>query len=230
MPDIFIGDKPKEPEIKEGENQNTDSEPLVEVNTAPASPLPNNIGKKPRFFASYSAHPNGINLTEKFEQEELLLFLRKHFITNFPWLFIAFLASLVPILILITFTFGIVSITLFPVRFSIIITIFYYFFIFSGYMFVCFITWFYNISIVTNERVVDIEFSSLVFEHVAATKLSQLEDVSYAQIGIVRSVFDYGDVNLQTAGTLPEFEFLAVPHPEKIIKIINNLIGKEDNV
>lgn len=81
----------------------------------------------------------------------------------------------------------------------------------------------------TSERVVDIDFSQLVFESVAATKLTQVEDVSYHQVGVVRSIFDYGDVSVQTAGTATNFLFSGIPHPEKVVNIINDLIGTEPN-
>ena len=103
---------------------------------------------------------------------------------------------------------------------------FYYYLVF-GYAFVNYITWFYNSSLVTTQRIIDIDFSHIVFENVSASKLNQIQDVHYAQIGVFASVFDYGDVTVQTAGTsVLGFDFLAAPHPEKVVHFINSLIGK----
>lgn len=158
-----------------------------------------------------------------------MLFLRRHLITNLPWILKALLFMSVPIIFEILNNYGLISITFLTTTQQIIIGGFYYFAVFSAYIFVNYITWFYNISLVTNERVVDIDFSNIVFEDVSATKLSQVEDVHYSQVGLSRSVFDYGDVLVQTAATTNEFQFNSVPHPEKIIKIINDLIGGEAN-
>lgn len=223
MPDIFVGNPAKpEPEAR----QIPEVKP-VEEHTAEK---PHITPQKRRhvhshLVSSYCDHPQAVRVADLQDDEEILLYLRKHFVTNVPWIIRAIGAILVfPFLFYIN-SFGIIDILFIPYNFIIFATILYYQIVFS-YMFVKYLSWYYNISLVTNKRIIDIDFSSLIYENVAATKLSQLEDVSYSQIGIVRSIFDYGDVTLQTAGTVSGFDFLAVPHPEKVIKTINNLIGK----
>ena len=41
----------------------------------------------------------------------------------------------------------------------------------------------------------------------------------------MRSILDYGDVHMQTAGTLSNFEFDRAPNPAKIVHIIASMIG-----
>lgn len=41
------------------------------------------------------------------------------------------------------------------------------------------------------------------------------------------SLFDYGDVVVQTAAKEAMFEFGSVPHPEEVVRIINELMVKE---
>ena len=178
-------------------------------------------------FSSYSEDSPDVKFLNELDNEIILLFLRRHIATNFPWVIKALALALIPVLFEILGSLGFFSITFMGVEGKFIIYTFYYFFIFSGYMFVNYLSWFYNISIVTNIRIVDIDFSQLVYENVDATKLNQIEDVSYSQIGILRSIFDYGDVFLQTAGAKNNFEFLMVPHPEKVIRVIGDLIGKK---
>lgn len=237
MPDIFIDEEgleknpletkteqPPAPTPIEEDKKTSDTVPPHHLNTKSSKPT-----KKiafSHFFSGYDSTPSSVRFGDQMENEIPLLFLRKHFITNLPWIILALALSLIPVIIELSISLGIFNLSIFSEDGKFLIYIFYYFFIISGYVFVHYLTWFYNISLVTNVRVVDIDFSNIVFEDVAATKLSQLEDVSYSQIGILRSIFDYGDVRLQTAGTASNFEFLAVPHPEKVIKTINNLIGK----
>jgi hypothetical protein len=91
---------------------------------------------------------------------------------------------------------------------------------------VSFITWYFNVSLVTSIRVMDVVFSNLVYKNVSATKIDLVQDVNYSQIGVFRTFFDYGDVMVQTAGTLDNFVFEAVPQPENVVHIIEDLIGK----
>lgn len=223
MPDIFVEgdhfDKPKE-NIVEKETSTTNkktSKLPVELKSTKHNHL--------HVFDSYCENPPNVKLSEILENEEILLFLRRHFITNLPWMVKALVFAFVPILIYVISATGFLPLNVLPIEYRTLITIAYYFLI-AEYIFTSYLTWFYNVSLITTERILDIDFSSIVFENVAATKLSLVEDVSYEQVGVLRSFFDYGDVLVQTAGTQNEFDFLAVPHPERVIKIINSLTGK----
>ncbi len=37
-------------------------------------------------------------------------------------------------------------------------------------------------------------------------------------------LFNFGDVFIQTASEVSEFDFLAVPNPEKVVKILDDLM------
>lgn len=180
-------------------------------------------------FSSFCQNPVNVSFQEQEEAEEILLFLRRHLITNISWFFLTLaFASFPPILSVLNFKFQILNFLALPHRFIIIFILFYYLLVFS-YAFVNFITWYFSTSLITNKRVIDINFSEIVYKNVSATKLSLVQDASYTQVGVIRSIFDYGDVLIQTAGTLDNFDFQAVPHPEKVVQIVENLIGKGPN-
>lgn len=202
MPDIFV---------KENKHDHVNDLSLVKENHI--HPL-----------SSFCINPIGVSFENQEEDEKVLLFLRRHFITNLPWLFITLILSIVPPVI---FILNVKVPGLFfniPENILTVLIIFYYLIVFS-YAFINFITWYYNISLVTQKRVVDIDFSDVVYHDVAMTKLNLVEDVNYNQIGFIRSFFNYGDVFVQTAGEKPNFDFLAVPQPAKAVDIIENLIG-----
>lgn len=253
MPDIFIDQDPEEDKkthsaasSREGQTEHVTKKTVVldkEVKekeypltaSADKQALLDSLGIKSHggrihSFSAYFEDPSRVKFNNKLDEEILLLFLRRHFVTNFPWFVKAFAMSLVPVIFEILGAFSLYSTDFVSLSGKIIIYGFYYFFILSGYVFVNYMTWFYNISLVTSIRIIDIDFSEVVFENVAATKLSQVEDVSYKQIGVFRSIFDYGDVHAQTAGTASNFEFLAVPHPENVIRIVNHLLGRNYHV
>lgn len=237
MPDIFVGNPP--------ENDTSKSEDVSksESNEAKKTKEPRNIDLRKQIVefqdhqdhshnhlvAAYCERPSGVSFADKLENEELLLFLRKHFITNVPWIVSAVALILTPFILVALAGLGFLPINFLPPVYLAMTLLLYYFFI-AGFIFVHYLTWFYNIGLVTNQRIIDIDFSSLVFENVDATKLTQVEDVGYKQVGIIRSIFDYGNIHLHTAGPSSNFEFSAVPHPERVINIINDLIGRTRHV
>lgn len=240
MPDIFVDQDSQE--VKPIISEDLKTEPSKQsahtnpesISTLNKHELMQNLGIKSQggklhSFSSYFEDPSRVKFTNMVENEILLLFLRRHFLTNFPWALKALAIGLIPVIFEFMSALGFYSSDFVAPSGKLIVYGFYYFFIFSGYIFVNYMTWFYNISLITNVRIVDIDFSEIVFENVDATKLTQVEDVGYKQIGILRSIFDYGDVQVQTAGAASNFEFLAVPHPENVIRIINNLLGKKHN-
>ncbi len=221
MPDIFVDSKSlKKEEAKHNETVNTELKKRgaipVEVKTTKHGHL--------HLFGAYCENPPNVKLNEQLKNEVILLFLRRHFVTNIPWVVKATIFAFLPVLVYFLATLGILPIDFLPGSYKILIILAYYFLI-AEYIFTSYLTWFYNISLVTTDRILDIDFSSIVFENVAATKLTLVEDVTYDQVGVIRSIFDYGDVFVQTAGAKNEFDFSAVPHPERVIKIINSLTG-----
>lgn len=237
MPDIFLGEnenKPQEntPDSSESHKNNAKKELVKagseELNKGIPTLKEDKKHNHTHLLAAYCENPQEVSFADKLEDEEILLFLRRHFITNIPWVIKAILLGLVPLLFSAINMLGVIDINFLTPNYLIMILLFYYFLI-LGYIFANYLTWFYNISLVTSKRIVDIDFSQIVFENVDATKLTQVEDVGYVQVGVIRSIFDYGDVHLHTAGPASDFEFLAVPHPERVLKVINNLIGEANN-
>ena len=179
-------------------------------------------------LSSFCQNPLGFSFQNQEEDEKILLFLRRHLITNLSWLIPSILLLVLP---LIPSMFApllerwFLTPFLLPQNYLTVFLLFYYLFVFN-YMFISFISWFYNIGIVTQKRVVDIDYSDIVHRYISFTKLSLIEDVTYRQTGFIRSLFNYGDVFVQTAGTHSNFEFLSVPQPAKATHVIQELIGR----
>lgn len=221
MPDIFVADTNKGSET---DNKNPDN---ALIGGQSAAKTPNSDKTIPtghnrvHLFSSLCKDPDDIVFQNQDQDEKVLLFIRKDFITNSKWIAVGVLLILVPLI------FGSAHFISLPVRFGIIFLLFYYLVV-AAYWYVNFITWYFNISLVTNIRVVDIEFSGLVYKDVASTKLSLVQDVSYSQIGVLRTFFDYGNILVQTAGTLDNFDFDSAPQPENVVHLIGDLIGRNN--
>jgi hypothetical protein len=220
MPDLFVATKPTQ-EPSKPQDLTVDSP----TNSSP--PLPNQPGQKPPYlFSSFSQNPIGISFKEQEEDEDILLFVRRHFITNVPWIFTSVILAFIPFIIFyLNRTFPFIGLETLPKRFTDIFIIFYYL-VLATYVFIQFITWYFNISLITNKRVIDISFADLVYKNVSATKIDLVQDVSFTQVGVISSIFNFGNVLIQTAGTLDNFEFSDAPYPEQIVKIVEDLIGK----
>ena len=178
-------------------------------------------------LSNFSKNPNGIHFQTQKHNEKIILFLRSHFITNISWIALSLILIILPIIIL-TFlpTFGIDFLSSqSTTRFTTVYTLFYYLMVFS-YVFISFLHWFYNVFIVSSERVVDIDYSDIVVHNIAVTNLSHIEDVNYTQSGFIPTFFNYGDLFVQTAGNEKNFEALSIPKPREATHIIGDLIGK----
>ena len=57
--------------------------------------------------------------------------------------------------------------------------------------------------------------------------IDKIQDVTYKMGGVIRTLFNYGDVMIQTASEVPNFDFLAVPYPDKVAKVLQDLRTEE---
>ncbi|MDP3941315.1 MAG: hypothetical protein Q8Q49_03335 [bacterium] len=175
-------------------------------------------------FHSYCEYPSGLRFQNQEPGETIVLFVRRHFITNVPWILITLLLAIAPFILLPFFQVINVLPVQIPEGLSSVLFFFYFLVIFA-YGFTNFLHWFYNVGIVTDRNVLDIDYAELVNVHIAATRVTQIEDVSYHQNGFFKTFFNYGDVFIQTAATNPDFEFLRIPNPARAVDLIRQLIG-----
>ena len=159
----------------------------------------------------------GIKFENQEDQEIVLLSLRAHPVILVPAIFNSIVIS---ILIFIGIFF--LSQFLNPIQ-LIYVAIFSYFITFI-YLWFQIINWYFNIGIITNKQVVDVDFNALLFRNVTRTELNHIEDISVKVTGFIPSIFDYGNIFIQTAGTETNTEFINVPHPAKAAHIIQDIL------
>lgn len=93
-----------------------------------------------------------------------------------------------------------------------------------SYIWFNFISWYFNVGIITNERIIDVDFHAVIYKEVTETILPKVEDVTAKSGGFFSAIFNYGNVFVQTAGTEANIEFHNVPKPAEVTKIINDLV------
>lgn len=81
-----------------------------------------------------------------------------------------------------------------------------------------------DVWVVTNFRVVHVEQKGLFHRVIAEHKLFRIQDVLSQQKGFFPTLFDYGTIDLQTAGTEKTVIFKQVPKPHKIAQDLIKII------
>ena len=178
----------------------------------------------PGLFSSYCEFPNGFNFENQESDEETILIIRRDFATNIPWIVGTILLALLPFLLLPLLS-NYLSVQISFLSQSLALALFYL--MLFSFLLVRFVLWYFNIGIITNKRVRDVDIHGLLYKQVSEARLDFIQDFSYSQIGVVRSIFNYGDVSIQTAGSEPNIEFDRAPNPARIVEIIGELIGIE---
>ncbi len=96
-------------------------------------------------------------------------------------------------------------------------------------LFLILILYYLNIHIITDIRVVDIDQIGLFAHRISELHIDKIEDVTSDTNGIFGTIFNYGEVFVQTAATIERFQFDNVPNPAGIEKLILDLYEKNSN-
>lgn len=225
MPDIFTTSKTSTKLNSSNTYQHISAKPGTDLNTAKQGIglLPELKTAVPGIFSALVHLPVGFTFVHQEKDEQIILFTRRHFITNFVWIAIAFIALLIPPLF--PFFLQLLNLPAFspPLSLTIILLLFYYLLI-LGFVLYNFVDWFYNIGIITEKRIIDIDFLRLSYIDIAIAQLTDVEDVIHKQKGFFSSFFDYGDVIAHTVSNREDFEFEKIPYPARVVDIISKLI------
>lgn len=177
---------------------------------------------KPSELSAFYAFPKHVHFAGEQEDEEIILLMRAHLVTTLPWILLTF-GSILFLIILVPLLGAIGALTLLGPGFTMTLIIFWL----MGSLTFAFLNglfWYFNVYIVTNERIVDVDWYSLVHREVNISQIKKIQDITANQIGVLSGAFDYGHVFIQTAGTEPNFEFLNLPHPQLVARKIQELL------
>lgn len=175
-------------------------------------------------LSAFLVKPLGVRFAAQEKKEQIVLLLRRHPLTNLPWMAFLIVLLLIPPFILPVFiSLGIIPHL--PSSLQLIAILFWYLGC-SGFFLVKFLLWYFNVNIITNKRIVDIDFVYLLYKETTATRINQVEDVTYKMGGLICTIFNFGDVFVHTAGPEQNIEFLAVPKPAEVTKIIVGMMGR----
>lgn len=175
------------------------------------------------FYSNLVLNPSNVTFENQDADEEIVLLIRRDLITNVPWIVFTIILIFIPPLVNLFSSFFTPFFNFSP-SVQVVAILFYYLIVF-GYILIQFTLWYFNVGLVTTKRIVDFNVFGILSKQISETKLNLVEDVTYSQVGSIRTIFDYGDVEIQTAGTQENFEFDRAPEPARIVHIIGDLIG-----
>lgn len=167
--------------------------------------------------------PKKIRFSAQESDEEIELLLRAHWITNVPWLVISVVLFILPeALVRLLPLLGIGAIINPPVK-VLAVTIILWYMIVLAYGLEKLLFWYFNVYIVTNKHLIDIDFGNLLNRNITQAKLDDVQSVSSSITGIIRPLFNFGDVVIETAAKDQSLKFNNVPFPDIVADRIEDL-------
>ncbi|MBI2008495.1 hypothetical protein HYS82_02455 [Candidatus Amesbacteria bacterium] len=209
MPDVYSA---RGEEKKEAESTGKfDPKLMIEQVLRKAGEVPGRA-----MMGAYNVKPGKRFMSEQ-EDEEVVLFLRAHPITNLRWILLAMVMIIGPEVLT-----AVGALADVPLKFVVMGKLVWYLVVLA-YGLERFLNWYYSVFIVTNERVVDIDFVNLLTRVMSYVNLNHIEEPWMVAGGVFRSLFKYGDVFVPTAAEGQASEGRAIPYPDRVISIISEL-------
>jgi hypothetical protein len=158
--------------------------------------------------------------------ENVVLFLHRHWFTLSGRFTLLTVLALLPILILLIFGQTILEYKLIPM----------FTLLWSAYVMVLWISLFYTLTmytldywVITNERIVDNIQLGLFNRKISELSIHMIQDVSVKLVGILPTFFNYGTLLVQTAAQEGNFVFEEVPNPQKVKDVLMGIIEKTED-
>lgn len=177
-------------------------------------------------FRSFIKRPNKTRYDGEDDDENILYVLRASTLLLLPDLAFIILLCFAPLVLgpfLASFEIG--GIRVFNPAIMFLVTVLFYLFVF-GFALQAFLNWFFNTYVITDKKIVDLDFQGVLYKNISEATLDNIEDITSTVKGTFGVVFNVGSVFIQTAAEKNEFEFENVDHPAKIRDIIADLVAE----
>lgn len=173
-------------------------------------------------LSAFCLYPDHATFVNEDPEEHVILILRKHLFTNLSWMILSFIMVLAPLFLTALSPLG-----LLPGNFQLVLILAWYLIV-SAFALEKFLSWFFHVNIITDERIIEVDFLHLFYREITDANLDQIQDVTVEIGGALRTLFHYGDVVVQTAATVPQITFEAVPNPDKVARVLRELRIQEE--
>lgn len=171
-------------------------------------------------FSSFLENPTGCSFEGQDGDENIILLARAHPITNLRWIIPAILIFLTPFLLpTVAASLGINLFLNLPETYNLAFLVINYLLVLV-IVFEGFLHWYFNVNIVTNKKIVDVDFDSILFKSVDLAPLDDIQEVTPSIGGLFGIIFNFGNVFVQTSGARIDIDFKNVPHPDRVADIV----------
>ncbi|MBU4141471.1 PH domain-containing protein [Patescibacteria group bacterium] len=168
-----------------------------------------------------------ITFPGQYENEQILLVKRRHWIVLAGFILMIALLILVPIFVyfFLPLVFEIPNAKIFNKLF-LFITCLYYLFL-SVMSFFMIIDYYLDIWIITSQRILSVEQKGLFHRIVVEVRYSQIQDITSVVSGLVATYFQFGNINIQTAAEKERMMLKQITHPVETRRVISDAYHKE---
>lgn len=172
-------------------------------------------------------NPQKVHYSDLHPGEKIHLFVRRHPVSLSRWFFAALFMGLLPWLAALSVV-GINTPESIIYIFETLLVCWYLLLI--GAVLENFLLWYFDIYLVTNKRVVDIDVNFNLHRKVAEIDLETVQYVTYQSTGLLGALFDVGSVCVETYGGQKDFKLLNVHRPSVVHDLITDQIqGSKKN-
>ncbi|MBI4040146.1 PH domain-containing protein [Candidatus Daviesbacteria bacterium] len=173
-------------------------------------------------FPALFDRPDRILFPQLEPEEQIELVLRRHGFTNLPWIVATILLILVPFFIPKLVQLLGLNLAAVPGQILSGALILWYMLVLA-YVIESFLSWYFNIFIVTNLHLINVGLNSLLNKNVTQNGLADVESVSSSVTGVFGELFNFGNVVVETAAEKLEINFQSVPQPDFVADRIQDL-------
>ena len=157
-------------------------------------------------------------------EEKIVLVIRRHWFVFLSEVSALFLAALLPLAfpIFSNYIYEIGGQYLDPSQITAAITFFSAAWLLLLWIifFIIFTNYYLDTLIITNQRVIDVDQVNLFARDIATAPLGSVQDVKIEILGFLATMFNFGNLHLQTAGGDKEIVIRGIKNPEYVKKLI----------
>jgi len=171
-----------------------------------------------KVFFSYCLYPE-IKFETYEPGEKIILLLRANPFTQLSWILYSVFS------LILIFVVNIIISSFFAISQLFLLNCFMAVFLLS-FIWFNLLNWYFNVGIVTNRRVIDIDFYAVLYREITVARLDKIQDITVKSGGYFEAFFNYGTIFIQTAGTEANIEFADIPRPAEVVQMIEKLLTK----
>ncbi len=164
-------------------------------------------------------------LINKKKDEKVIFYLRRHWLVFFGDILMVGVLAVVPYgaYFLIDKMWNTLLIGALSRPTLILLTSAYYLVIWLFFI-TTFVDYYLDAWIITDDRILNVEQHGLFSRTISELDLAKIQDVTSEVKGVIPSIFNYGQVFIQTAGETERFIFEQIPKPHDVRKTILQIV------